>query len=405
MRNNITNIKTLFIHKDVFTNIFVGIMWGYMLLNYVRGVVNHLPFLNNYTDEIERTCVILPLILSLPNLLNKFAVFDYLFYVFLAALYFLNYALHPENTNYLNENIYTCLCIATPMYFIGRIMDIEKYFKLMTIISIICIYISFYYFLHYAQSAKNMSEVAGDDNMHTAYMLLPHILLLTWNSLKKINIFYIITSILGVIFLFSCGTRGPLVCFGFFFLTYFLFFMNFPHAYIIKGIIVSLCFILIYFLHTIIEFLIHTFTDFQLSTRILDKFIDGELGNDSGRGAIKIALKRYLDTYGDFTGLGYFGSKRFGYIYPHDLILDFQISYGYIIGTLLLIAITLLLCYALYASKTKMEKCFIFLLISFTILKYLLSSTFITEMYFYFLIGYCIRIMINNKKITLYGNK
>lgn len=400
MKSVLTYLKSLFTHKDVFLNIFMCIVWGNMLLGYTRGIINHLPLLNQYTDQVIIAIVVIPLFLSIPLLINKFTLFDYTFFSFLIVIYVTNYAIHPENTEYLNKNAYNCLCLASPMYFWGRIAD-EKYYKNFTYISIICIAMSVSYFAHYAQIAKNISEVASDDNMYVAYNILPHVTLLLWNSLNKFNIFHIVFMIVGVLFLLSCGTRGPLVCLAFFGIIYFIFFMNFKFAFLIKGIILSIAGIMLLFLHEIISYIAFMFTGLNLSTRILDKFISGELGNDSGRSSIKIVFYKILDNSDSITGIGYFGSQRFGYIYPHDIILDFQLSYGYVLGDILLASICCLCVLAIYYSKTKYERCMIIMMFSFTIIKLFLSSTFLTEMFFYALIGYCCKILLDNKNTKI----
>lgn len=400
MKSVLTYLKSLFTHKDVFLNIFMCIVWGNMLLGYTRGIINHLPLLNQYTDQVIIAIVVIPLFLSIPLLINKFTLFDYTFFSFLIVIYVTNYAIHPENTEYLNKNAYNCLCLASPMYFWGRIAD-EKYYNIFTYISIICISMSVSYFAHYAQIAKNISEVASDDNMYVAYNILPHVTLLLWNSLNKFNIFHIVFMIVGVLFLLSCGTRGPLVCLAFFGIIYFIFFMNFKFAFLIKGIILSIAGIMLLFLHEIISYIAFMFTGLNLSTRILDKFISGELGNDSGRSSIKIVFYKILDNSDSITGIGYFGSQRFGYIYPHDIILDFQLSYGYVLGDILLASICCLCVLAIYYSKTKHERCMIIMMFSFTIIKLFLSSTFLTEMFFYALIGYCCKILLDNKNAKI----
>lgn len=400
MKSVLTYLKSLFTHKDVFLNIFMCIVWGNMLLGYTRGIINHLPLLNQYTDQVIIAIVVIPLFLSIPLLINKFTLFDYTFFSFLIVIYVTNYAIHPENTEYLNKNAYNCLCLASPMYFWGRNAD-EKYYKIFTYISIICISMSVSYFAHYAQIAKNISEVASDDNMYVAYNILPHVTLLLWNSLNKFNIFHIVFMIVGVLFLLSCGTRGPLVCLAFFGIIYFIFFMNFKFAFLIKGIILSIAGIMLLFLHEIISYIAFMFTGLNLSTRILDKFISGELGNDSGRSSIKIVFYKILDNSDSITGIGYFGSQRFGYIYPHDIILDFQLSYGYVLGDILLASICCLCVLAIYYSKTKHERCMIIMMFSFTIIKLFLSSTFLTEMFFYALIGYCCKILLDNKNAKI----
>lgn len=400
MKSILTYLKGLFTHKDVFLNIFMCIVWGNMLLGYTRGIINHLPLLNQYTDQVIIAIVVIPLFLSIPLLINKFTLFDYTFFAILIVIYVTNYAIHPENTEYLNKNAYNCLCLASPMYFWGRIAD-EKYYKIFTYISIICIAMSVFYFAHYAQIAKNISDVASDDNMYAAYNILPHVTLLLWNSLNRFNILHIVFMIVGVLFLLSCGTRGPLVCLAFFGIIYFIFFINFKFAFLIKGIILSIAGIMLLFLHEIISYMAFMFTGLNLSTRILDKFISGELGNDSGRSSIKIYFYKILDNSDSITGMGYFASQRFGYIYPHDIILDFQLSYGYVLGDILLAGISCLCVLAIYYSKTKHERCMIIMMFSFTIIKLFLSSTFLTEMFFYALIGYCCKILLDNKNAKI----
>ena len=137
MRSLFTDIKNLLVHKDVFLNVFVLIIWGNMLLGYIV------------------LTIVIPLILALPALLSRFRVFDYFFFLVMVTAYLMNYAIHPENQEYLNENIFKCLCVATPLYFVGRILDIEKYFRAMTLVSIMCILMSLFYFLHYAISKEH----------------------------------------------------------------------------------------------------------------------------------------------------------------------------------------------------------------------------------------------------------
>ena len=396
MRVFFRSIYTLFIHRDIFLNILVCIIWGYMFMGYLRGIINHIPVLKDYTDQIEVACFVVPLLLALPALLSRFLLFDYFFFGAMVMVYILNYCLYPENTIYLNNHAFDCLCLAFPMYFIGRVIDIEKYYNVFFVISAVCIVFTLFYYLHYAQTAKNMAEVAGDDNMYTAYRILPHVVFILWVALRKFNILAILLTLMGVLFLFSCGTRGPILCLVFFGVFYFLFFMNFKHAFIVKGIILGIGALIILFVKEIIMFLVSTFTNYQLSTRILDLFVEGNIGLDSGRSSVKTVLKGYLDSYGGLGGLGYFGSERFGYIYPHDIYLDFCIAYGYIIGTVLFLLLWLLLLVSFFMAKNHLQKCFIVFLSSFTVVKFFLSGSFVTESFYYILIGYCVGILISS---------
>lgn len=392
----ITDIKELFSHKEIFLNLFICIVWGNYLLGALRGVVNHLPVLCDVTDEIEIACVIIPLVLALPAIINRLTLLDYTIFFSLVLSYGIDYIIHPYNTEILNEHAFDTLCIVFPMYFVGRFIDIKRHYNIFCVISALCIVWTLFYYLSYAQQHKVIEEVAGDDNMYTAYAVLPHIIMLSWAYLKKFNIVYFVLTFLGILFLLSCGTRGPFAGVIFFYLCYFFLFMNFKYAYILKCTIISLGMIVISFLHDIIFYLAYTFANLKLSTRILEKFVDGEIGNDSGRGAIVKSLLHITDTKGNFFGLGYFGVERFYYNYSHNFFADHIIYFGYILGPILLLAIFTLIATAIYKAKDKTERCFLICILSFTLLKLFLSSTIIKEPFYYMLIGYCVSIAIFN---------
>jgi hypothetical protein len=91
-----------------------------------------------------------------------------------------------------------------------------------------------------------------------------------------------------------------------------------------------------------------------------------------------------------FFGLGLFGSGNYGIVYPHFLPLDFFCTFGYTVGSLLLLALTSLVAFAFYVARGTTVRTFILFLFSLSIIKLMLSSTFVMEPYFYMLIGVCV---------------
>ncbi len=397
MRAACVDIIKLFTNKDIFLNILICIVWGSMLLAYMRGVVNHLPVLNNFTDEIEAACVVIPLLLALPAILSRLTLFDYIFYFALVLMYLCNYVIHPMNAPWLNDNILSSLFMVYPLFFVGRLLDIDRYYNAFVAISAVCVMMSIFYFFHYAQANKDMNEVAGSDNMYTAYRALPHVAMLLWASMRKFNLITTALTFIGVVFLLSCGTRGPLFCLAVFGVVYFMFFISFRYSAIVKILIVAIASSLLLFLNDIIFYFVRTFTNLNLSTRILEKFVTGDIGNDTGRAELRAALLRYDDVYGDFFGIGYFGSERFGYVYVHHVVYDFFFSYGYVLGTLLLLALLALLALGLFLARSKTQRAFVLLMCTLAVVKLFLSGTFLTESFFYVLIGYCVSIIMNER--------
>ena len=67
----VTEIKTLFLGREVMLNLLVCIVWASSMLGYMRGIINHIPVLGDYTDQVEVMIVVLPLLLSLPILVGR----------------------------------------------------------------------------------------------------------------------------------------------------------------------------------------------------------------------------------------------------------------------------------------------------------------------------------------------
>lgn len=375
--------------------VLVCVVWASSLVGYSKGIINRLPLLGDNAELAQSLFFVIPLLMALPALVKRFCLADYLFYFICAFYYGWCFVAYPENTPYLTENAFQCLCCVYPCYFIGRLVDIDKYFNVFVLLSTVCILMDLFYFLVYAPAQKNMAEVAGDDNMYRAYMSLPHVAMLLWAMLSKFRIWKAVMTFFGVLFLLSCGTRGPLVCLGFFGFVYFLFYMNFRGAIYVKAVIVALGVLAIAFLREIAIFLAQTFLGLNLSTRIMEKIVFGGLDNDTYRGSIREILYDTLRRGDHFFGLGLFGSCNYGIVYPHFLPLDFFCTWGYLVGSLLLLALTLLVAYAFYVVRGTIAQTFILLLFSISIIKLMFSSSFAFSHHFFMLIGICVGVVLS----------
>ncbi len=383
------------VRKDLMLNVTLCVIWASMLLMYVKGILNRFPVIGEYSAEVLIAGGVLSVILSIPAILNKFCLIDYLFYG-LNVFYLLScYVFFPENAAYLDEEALTCIFCVFTYYFVGRLVNIDDFFNIFLFLSAVCIVMDLLYFLLYAQANKNMEEVAGEDNMYVAYRLLPHVALLLWSTLEKFRLWKAAVFFVGVLFLLSCGTRGPLVCLAFLGLVYFFFFMKFKGAIYVKMGIVSLSLLLLINLEGILLSLASTFTNLKLSTRILEKMITGELGNDSNRSVLRNELEHVMSEGEHFWGLGAFGCRNYDIIYPHFLPLDFACTYGYVLGYALLMLLFVLIGYSLWLSKGTKAQIFIVLLISISIVKLFISNSFLLEPYFYMLIGVCVKVVLD----------
>ena len=240
--------------------------------------------------------------------------------------------------------------------------------------------------------------------MNAAYMALPHVCLLMWSTLEKFRIWKLLVTLIGILFLLACGTRGPFIGLAFFGIIYFFFYMKFKGAIYLKAGIVSVFALLIATYNTTLYYITLLFTNLNLSTRILEHLVTGELGNYSTRSVLREELEHIMDSGDHFWGLGAFGCRNYNIIYPHFLPLDLAVTFGYFLGYILLFLLIALIVTALWLSRGSKRQVFIIFMFSISIIKLLLSNTFLLEPYFYMFIGVCMSEILNKVQYTTNAN-
>lgn len=398
-------LKEYIITREVFFNLLIFLMWGSMLLAYMRGFVGMLPVIGNYQAEAEAVVVAIIVLLALPAVLNRMAAVDWVFLMGCMCIYVLNLGVFPDNYDVLLKHMLPTLCLAVPYFVFGRTLDIKAFLRPMTVISTTCILMDTLYFLIYMRNPEKMAErMAGEYYMYQAYQLLPHVMFMSWRGMKDLSIWKSIISLLGMFLILAYGTRGPLACLGIFYIVCFFFFTDFRHSIWVKGGIIALCGIGLTFLQPILLFMKDSLSSLDMSTRIIERMLAGGLTHDTGRGFIKMRLYSYLERPDTFWGYGLFGCSRFGIKYPHDYMLDFFFSYGYLAGSLLLALTSFIIIKALVLTRNNTEREFIVMLLCMTVLKYQFSSTYIDEGMYFALLGYCTTILIHHRHETIHSN-
>lgn len=383
--------RTISTIKEQSNGIYL-VAWGSILLNYWRGINNHLPVLNKYTDELEITLVVVPLILGLPYLLRKIKVSDFIFVMVCALIYTLNIVLYIDNADVLEKRAYNFLCLVLPYYLIGVSLDLEKLLKPFYYISVTAIFFAAFYGLIYAQSDYYQGELSVSDyNMEAAYNILPHVLLVSWIALKKFNVWTLSIMILGVGMIIAYGTRGPLVCIIIFIAIYLLFYKNIKYRRILQVSTIGVSVIIINFIDPIMMVLQLFFAKIGMSTRIFDYFLSDKITQSHGRDMISNTLNHILSNDESFLGYGLLGSYKYVNTYPHNIVLEFLFSFGKIIGPLLLLVIAILIISATKISQNSITKVFILLLVCASIIKLFMSGTFLDDSLFFMLIGFCVQ--------------
>lgn len=376
------------------------IAWGAILLGYWRGINNHLPVLGIMTDELEWCIVLAPILLSLPRLWKRIKTSDHIFVFACLIFYLLNIQLFPQNADVLVNRLFSFSLLTLPYYYIGVTLDIKRFYKFFYYISVVAVFMCAFYELLYAQSASYTGDVdTSEYNMELAYSILPHVLMVSWRALKSFVILNIAPMLLGLMLLLSFGTRGPVICAIVFIAIYLLFIRPSKYQKTMRIITVACAVYAMSFLDQFMTFMQLMTFQLGMSTRIFDKYFEGELEDSSGRDYIRETLLRELSIDNSLFGHGVLGSYPYVNTYPHNIVLEFLFSFGWVWGIAILFCIVYIIAKMLINThQCEINVTFGIILVIASILKLCFSSTFVDDALFFMLLGYCVN---SSRKISI----
>lgn len=376
------------------------IAWGSILLGYWRGINNHLPVLGTMTDELEWCIVLAPILLSLPKLWKRIKTSDHIFVFACLIYYLLNIQLFPKNADVLVNRLFSFSLLTLPYYYIGVTLDIKRFYNFFYYISVVAVFMCAFYELLYAQSASYTGDVdTSEYNMELAYSILPHVLMVSWRALKRFVLLNIAPMLLGLMLLLSFGTRGPVICAIVFIAIYLLFIRPSKYQKTMRIITVACAVYAMSFLEQFMTFMQLMTFQLGMSTRIFDKYFDGELEDSSGRDYIRETLLRELSIDNSLFGHGVLGSYPYVNTYPHNIVLEFLFSFGWVWGIAILFCIVYIIAKMLINThQCEINVTFGIILVIASILKLCFSSTFVDDALFFMLLGYCVN---SSRKISI----
>lgn len=296
-----------------------------------------------------------------------------------------------KNNMLIKENFISFITGVFPFYFIGKCVVVDEHImhillrmsKLSIIINILV------YFLYHSVyfSAGERRDMLG-----IAYMLLPHVLIITYNALQTWKGSEIIWMIVSSIFLIGLGSRGPVLIEVALIGICFLFKTNGCKKMLIVGLSLMTVFIFALFGRSEL-FLQNIFVLLQrlgISTRVMSAFLGGResLFSGSGREDIWISVINSIKEH-PFVGIGPYGETLVveGGYYAHNVVLEILVHYGIFVGSFFILCFVGSFLLA-FRRATKAEKDFLLILLFSVIGKLMISATYTADLSFFFMIGY-----------------
>jgi hypothetical protein len=376
----------------------VCLIWSYQtLFRYVCIALSRLPYLNSFFLIYFRPIVIIFFIIaSFPFILRKLNYRDLMFSIIILLLVCVTIFINSKyDQKFINDYLWTFLLQAFPLYFIGRsvVFELKNDNRIIILgrLSLLCLVFAIFVVLLYGANI----QAEWSDNMYYSYIILPHILLVLFLAVNYKKLLYIVSFIVGFLFLLMLGNRGSLVCVSIFALvTMYKTISNLSATKKIAVIVVLIAATLFFVQGELYRSLLTNLYSFSsrhgLSARLL-YYLNGQINEpfDSGRGAIR---KKIIDAINNNPfGYGLSSDVYFAGQYAHNIFIEMWVEFGVVFGTFFLGLFLFSFVKVLANSNiTWKQKNIFWIFICLSLVKLCISGTYITDPYFFFTIGLAI---------------
>lgn len=336
---------------------------------------------------------------SLGIVLKRIKLTTLLIPMFLLLAYVCSYTLYPETRQYMftsftdlvENKAYWLFIYSLPAFlFIRRIWNYEillKYLLNFALVSLLCSFGTLVIYL---------SQDSQPGYMNFSYDLLLTTVLLLYGFFTKRKRHYLFGGIAGGGMMFFCGARGPMLCLMFAVILYVLFMSEKQSTKILATVgILAAALIILVFWEPVLTLLFNLAKSLGISSRILEKMVDGTLTDDSGRGTVRSELVPVLN----ILGHGLYGDRVVtGGRYAHNLFLELAIQFGLLMGTFLIVFLLLLLFSGMFTKDREKRLLFLAFFCS-SFIKLMMSSSYLSkEPAFYCMLGICVSCYFTDDK-------
>lgn len=368
----------------------------------VNTIANVFAYGTPIDSIIGMLCMGVLWVMALVSFFNELSRGNVVFFMAILLVFLVSGLLNMNLLVYFKQLKSIEFIAAMIMLCIGsKLKNTEQLFKYMRVASYIAIIASV---IHYILANFYFKSLV-QDNMAYAYELLLPTLFLYNEFTNKKGFFNALFSIIGIVSIVISGTRGPLICIFIYIVLHALL-----HSTPIKAtLLVIISTLLLIFnkvfglLEILLKLLSDLLTKMGFASRSLTMLLNKEFTSINSRDEIYKATidaikKRPLFGYG-ICGDRYAIIQQLGVDknYAHNLFLEIWCDFGLILGTVLIIALGVLIYKAFKKSCNIIEKEFIMMLFSSSVIQLFMSASFITSKRLWLLVGYCFSILYKYK--------
>lgn len=366
------------------------------LFEYVKIVIGKLPYISMARYLFFPVLYFFLISCSYKrNRARYIRISDLSIILFFTISILLTIIVYPNNAPFIASSLTTHILPCIPFFLLGLCFYAdEQTLNTVSIFSCFAVVVNVLYVIYYLNTGRNLGGEDGSYSMYWSYLLLPNIMIVIDYAFRKKKILAIVCSILGVIYAFAMGTRGPIVILFFFIAVLMWTNSNFKIGKkILFFLVVAIALIMFFRSSVYIDVLASLrifFIGNGVSTRVVDYLISGEMVSyTSGRTDIFRDLMQKFWEH-PIIGHGVYGEWPLGYYSAHNMYVEVLFHFGIFVGSFLIIAYITLFRKALKVSNNVLAKRWLIMFGCLVFVKGIFGARYM-EYSVFFLLGLCLR--------------
>lgn len=410
--------------KNNLMRLFLALWSSSALLPLCFSVLRSIPIIGLSTDILQGIFWAIMIIPALGEIVSHLRRSDIIFAFLLILIVLLQIAFPSTYSATFADEWQETLLKTVPYLFIGLALNLSaftvpdtKEYKVFMIASYINLAVDVIFYILYSLGQADMytymeggTDVRYTSYMYFAYFTIPHVMVMLYDYKQRKKMLSLIAFLLGCLVVTTQGTRGAIVCVLVYVIA--IIWQNIASAKPISKLLIlflltGLSGVLLFtpVLELFARAMQKKIYDLGLSTRVFDTFLQASYIGDSGRSelfskSVQIIKEAPIFGYGLTGDIGLLGQ------YSHNLFLELLIEFGIFVGSALIVTICVVLIRACIRVK-KIDRAllsFLLIFISIGFVKLFMSGSYLTEEWFFFLMGLCVQICRTKTAATRYGN-
>ena len=382
------------------------------IVRYVVLVISMIPIVNVVSGFIIPTLYTMLFLMYLKKYGSNTSLKEIgvLFFVIFAIA--ISCLLYPVNASYIlnSNNFWNTIFPCLRFYIVGLVIIPNE--RIMSIIgkaSCLAILVETLFVIVYMMPRGLLQS----DDMSRAYQILPNILFSLNLAYNKKEISAWVCSLIGIIYVCSMGSRGPLIIIIVYCFVKFLQHNGKTRAQTLTMgtffVLIGIIFINSNLYLTVLSIVRSLFISLGLSTRVIDLALSNEIvTHTSGRDEIYDLLKQKISER-PVLGYGVYGEWQWVHWNAHNMYLEILVHYGVILGSVLLIWLIYTTVHTYSTTPNKASKDMILMWGCFVFVKGIFGGSYLQFGVFY-LIGFCLREIrrvsgLSNEALECYNKK